>query len=161
MEPEGFDGWYEVEYPRVFASMLLIAGDVGEAQDVTNEAFTRAFAGWDRIGRMDAPGGWAHRVALNVLRRRARRRQLEDRLLLRRTPRADAPAPAGEAWSLVQSLPERQRIAVVLRYGEDLPEAAVAQIMGVRRGTVASTLAAARKALAKDLAESLEESRRG
>jgi RNA polymerase sigma factor (sigma-70 family) len=40
-------------------------------------------------------------------------------------------------------LPERQRAAVVLRFYEDLPEAAIAEIMRVRPGTVRSLLSRA------------------
>ena len=57
-------------------------------------------------------------------------------------------APAGEVWDLVRSLPQRQRTAVVLRYVGDLREEDVAAVMGVTRGTVAATLARARRSLA-------------
>jgi DNA-directed RNA polymerase specialized sigma24 family protein len=56
--------------------------------------------------------------------------------------------PTGEVWDLVRALPERQRIAVVLRYVADLTEPDIAIAMGIARGTVASTLAAARARLA-------------
>ena len=48
----------------------------------------------------------------------------------------------------MRSLPDRQRMAVVLRYLADLTEPDIATIMGVSRGTVASTLADARRSLA-------------
>lgn len=46
-------------------------------------------------------------------------------------------------WPLVQKLPPRQRTVVVLRFYEDLPEAAIAEAMGVSVGTVKSQLHAA------------------
>ena len=55
--------------------------------------------------------------------------------------------------SLVADLPLRQRTAVVLRYAADLPEADIARIMGVRRGTVAATLTQARQRLALEVAD--------
>lgn len=82
---------------------------------------------------MAAPGGWTHRVALNVARRRARRRAVERRLLARPAVEVSMPASAGDAWVLVADLPRRQREAVVLRCIADLPEAEIAQIMGIRR----------------------------
>lgn len=68
-------------------------------------------------------------------------------------------APAGETWELVAALPERQRIAVVLRYVGDLDEREISDAMGVTRGTVSSTLSAARAALGLALvaAETVEE----
>ena len=64
--------------------------------------------------------------------------------------------PDDELWAAVAASPERQRTAVVLRYVADLPEAGVAAAMKVRRGTVASTLAAARRSLARTLGPDLD-----
>jgi len=50
-------------------------------------------------------------------------------------------------------LPERQRLAVVPRYVSDLTEHQIAEVMGVRRGIVASTLAVARARLAEALCD--------
>ncbi|MDP9334495.1 MAG: sigma-70 region 4 domain-containing protein, partial [Actinomycetota bacterium] len=72
---------------------------------------------------------------------------VEQRLLSRLAHRSVVSAPAGEVWELVRELPPRQRTAVVLRYVADLDERHIAEVMGVTRGTVASTLAAARRAL--------------
>jgi RNA polymerase sigma factor (sigma-70 family) len=52
-------------------------------------------------------------------------------------------------WVLLRSLPERQRIAAALRYGADLTETQIAQIMRVRRSTVSSALEAARTKLGR------------
>jgi len=108
---------------------------------------------WPRVQRMDSPAGWTFRVALNVVRRRERRRSLERRLLARKAPTPDVPAPAGEAWALVAELPERQRTAVVLRFVADLTEHQIAEAMGISRSTVSSTLADAKRRLAGSLEE--------
>lgn len=54
---------------------------------------------------------------------------------------AALPPPAGEVWDLVKRLSDRQRLAIVLRYVADLPEADIAAAMGITRSTVSSTLA--------------------
>jgi RNA polymerase sigma-70 factor (ECF subfamily) len=95
---------------------------------------------------MDAPGGWVYLVALNVVRRRMRRAALEQRRI--ELPPEVAQVVDHEIWAVVRQLPERQRVAVVLRYLLDLPESEVAAAMGISRGTVASALAAARRRLA-------------
>ena len=99
---------------------------------------------------MASPEAWVCQVAINVMRRRLRRRAVESRLLgrHRRPDSADLPVPHPEVWASVRSLPERQRLAIVLRYVGDLPEGDIASIMGVTRGTVAASLAAARERLA-------------
>jgi RNA polymerase sigma factor (sigma-70 family) len=146
-----FDDWYADQRPRVYLSMLALSGDPDVAADATDEAFTRAVAHWKRVQSMDSPGGWTQRVALNVVRRRLRRKRVESRLLPRLVDRDDEVLPTGEMWDLVRALPERQRTAVVLRYVADLTEPDIATAMGIARGTVASTLAAARERLAEVL----------
>ena len=114
----------------------------------------RAVAHWKRVCAMESPGGWTQRVALNVLRRRLRRRRVEARLLSKLTRHDQESTSTAEVWHLVGALPERQRIAVVLRYVADLTEPDIAIAMGIARGTVASTLAAARERLAEVLTSS-------
>lgn len=78
-----------------------------------------------------------------------------ERELLRREPVDVSTPPAGlqtEVWEAVRSLPVRQRTAIALRYVLDYTEAQIAQVMRVRPGTVAATLAAARRRLAELLA---------
>jgi RNA polymerase sigma factor (sigma-70 family) len=149
-----FDEWYADQRPRVFLSMLALSGDRDLAADVTDEAFMRTVTHWKRVRAMESPGGWTQRVALNVLRRRLRRRRVEMRLLPRLVGRDHESMPTGEVWDLVRALPERQRVAVVLRYVADLTEPDIGIAMGIARGTVASTLAAARERLSEILSSS-------
>ena len=141
-----FEGWYLREHPKVLAALTWVAGDAHVASDATDEAFARAYANWRRVQRMSSPGGWVYRVALNVVRRRMRRATFEQRSV--EPPAEVAHAVDREVWTVVRQLPERQRVAVVLRYLLDLPEQEVAAAMGISRGTVASALAAARRRLA-------------
>jgi DNA-directed RNA polymerase specialized sigma24 family protein len=95
-------------------------------------------------------------VALNEARRLLRRAGRERRVL----PTAGVVAPDSpdhDLWEAVARLPTRQRTAVVLRYVADMPENDIAQIMGIARGTVAASLAAARKSLAQVLGEPVAE----
>lgn len=144
-----FESWYRAEHPRLVTSLLLVCGDLSDAQDAADEALASALARWSRVGAMASPGGWTYRVAINVLRRRGRRRTLETRALRRVAHESHVPAPAGEAWEAVRQLPARQREAVVLRYIGDLTEQDVARVMGIRRGTVSATLADALRNLAQ------------
>ena len=45
-----------------------------------------------------------------------------------------------ETWDVLRRLPPRQRAAVVLRFYEDLSEAAIAELLGCRPGTVKSLI---------------------
>lgn len=145
-----FAAWYRSEHPRLLAAMTVVTRDLHAAQDVTSEAFARALAAWTRVSAMDSPTGWTYRVALNVVRRRARRAALEQRLLRRMVP-----DPTGlpiersvEIWDAVRALAPRARTAIALRYAAGLSEAEVAAAMNVAVGTASATLSAARKTLA-------------
>jgi RNA polymerase sigma-70 factor (ECF subfamily) len=148
-----FAQWYAGQHARLFTSLLVLSGDRELAAEATDEALSRALQHWDRVYKMGSPEAWTYQVAVNVVRRVARRRTLERRLLRRLAPSQVAAAPAGEVWDVVRGLPERQRMAVVLRYVADLAEDDIATAMSITRGTVASTLAAARRSLAGLLAE--------
>lgn len=137
-----FTAFYADRRNRVLGSLAAVCGSLDEAAEATDEAFARALSDWDRLATMENPAGWVYRVALNHVRRRASRRSRE-RELLAANHRPEEPTidgPAGEAWSLVADLSPRQREVVVLRHIGDLPEADIAEILGISRGTVASTL---------------------
>ena len=55
--------------------------------------------------------------------------------------------------SLVASLPERQRLALFLRYYADLDYGSIAAALGIASGTVGATLNAAHAALRNSLEE--------
>jgi RNA polymerase sigma-70 factor, ECF subfamily len=148
-----FESWYRDAHPRLVATLLLVTGDLGLTVDSVDEAFARALERWDRVRSMASPTGWTFRVARNVSRRSLRRSALERRLLARSPRPADVPAPAGEIWRIVSGLPLRQREVVVLRHVADLPEAGIAETLGITRSTVSSTLRDAHARLGRLLDE--------
>jgi DNA-directed RNA polymerase specialized sigma24 family protein len=150
---EDFELWYQTQRPRVLAACMALASDLDAAREATDEAFTRALECWSTVRGMVSPGGWTQTVALNYLRRGLRRRRRE-RGGLGERPSVPPPAvPDTELWAAVRSLPHRQQTAVVLRYVHDLRYEEIATVMGISRGTVASTLAAARAGLTALLSE--------
>ncbi len=152
-----FERWYRQEHHRVLTALAVAGGDVEIAREATDEAFVRAYERWSRVRVMDSPGGWLYRVALNELRRRARRQTLERELLRRnhhqRLDTAQPPIADPNLWDAVRGLPRRQRSAVALRYVLDLTERDVAATMGISRGAASATLTAARKRLQEVIGE--------
>ena len=145
-EGTGFEAWYRAVHPRLVAAILLSTGRMDDAADVADETMVRALERWTHVATMASPNGWAFQVAFNLVRRRGRRRSLEQTVLRRAAAgRADAiEGPAGEAWDAVAHLSLRQRQVVVLRFVADLPEADIAAVLGISRGAVSSTLADAK-----------------
>jgi RNA polymerase sigma factor (sigma-70 family) len=151
---EGFEAFYRAERARVFGLLAVALGDVDQAADACSEAFVRAWERWDRVGEFETPAGWVYRVGLNVARRQARRRALEQRLLHRVTAAstveiADSVDPA--LWAALEKLTFRQRSVVALRHVVGLSQNEVATVLGIRPGTVSATLVAARRKLASEL----------
>lgn len=152
---ELFEPWYLRRHPRVIGTLAAMCGDTDLSAEATDEAFARALARWDRVGNMDSPDAWVTKVAVNELKRRLRRRSLEDHLLRRQRVSEEVPAIAlhPEVWAAVRDLPDRQRLAIVLRYVADFDESSIGAVMGIARGTVAASLHAARATLADALGD--------
>lgn len=155
-DPQSFEEWYPTVHPRLVTSLAAVFGDAEIAADAADEALVRAYERWSRVAKMASPGGWTYRTALNVGRRRMRRRGMERRLTSRERI-TTIPGPTGEIWTLVADLPERQRIAVVLRHVGHLSESDVGEAMGIARGTVSATLRDAYGNLRSSLADAYPE----
>ncbi|WP_422771832.1 RNA polymerase sigma factor [Plantactinospora sp. WMMC1484] len=149
---------YHACYRRLVAQVYAFTTDLAEAQDVVQEAFARAIARPRGLTDVDNPEAWLRTVAVNVVRRRWRRRQLLDRILLRDRPvaRLVESAPGPERTDLRQALadlPVSYREVIVLHYFADLPVDEVATLLGVATGTVKSRLYRGRAALAERLGD--------
>ncbi|MFO1141134.1 MAG: RNA polymerase sigma factor [Amaricoccus sp.] len=147
--------------PRVFALARRMLGDVAEAEDVTQETMLRLWRiapDWEE-GRA-AVGTWLYRVASNLCVDRLRRRREvgSDALpeLADEAPGAAARLEARDRAAALEAalaaLPERQRLAVVLRHFEERPNPEIAAILGVSVEAVESLLARGRRDLAARLA---------
>lgn len=149
---------YHACYRRLVTQVYAFTTDLGEAQDVVQEAFTRALARSNGLADVDNPEAWLRTVAINIVRRRWRRRQLLDAILRRDRPvtRLVEPAPGPERADLREALaglPANFREVIVLHYFADLPVDEVAELLGVPPGTVKSRLSRGRAALAAQLGD--------
>ena len=128
------------EWPRLVGSLSLFTGDGELAQELAQETLARACRDWRKVSNLDAPGVWAHRVALNLarshFRRRAVARRHEERLAAALSTDEPDTATVIVVRNAVARLPLRQRTALVLRYFADLSVAQTADIMRCPPGTV-------------------------
>jgi len=139
------------DFRRVAAA---IVGDVERGSDAVQEAFGKALRKRGSFRGERLTGG----VAMA-----ARRHQARDEL---RTARR-APVPVllsangstthedARLASAIAALPERQRLAIFLRYYADLDYASIAEALGVKGGTVAASLSAAHENLRKTFEKAL------
>ena len=138
------------------AAVAAYCGQRDLAVDAVDEAFARALTRRARVEAMASPEGWILTVAFNTARRSAKRsgrRRAAERVDQERAGGWIEPHdPRFELWAAVRELPERQRMAIALRYLADLTEPQIAELMGVAVGTVGASLTAARRTLAGRLA---------
>lgn len=132
------------EYPRLVGTLTLYCGDRLVAEEFAQEALAAACERWERVGRMEAPGAWAHRVAINAANSRYRRHAAERRArrrLAHREQPAVADPDAADAVAVrreIAALPSRQAQALVLRYYLGLSVAATARWMECSEAAVKS-----------------------
>jgi RNA polymerase sigma-70 factor (ECF subfamily) len=149
---------------------ILVVGDPSDAEDVTQEAFVKAYHALDRF-RQDSPfRPWLLRIVRNEALNQRRRRGRQDRLGLRlagdRLSGDAAPSPEAVVVSgadrelvlaAVNGLPERFRQVVALRYLLGLSEAETAETLRIPAGTVKSRTARALARLERALSGVIEE----
>lgn len=145
---------YRCELSRYVRVARAIVADEQVALDAVQEAFTRAVEKRRSFRRRGPLEAWVWRIVVNEARKRAaagtRRATAADEALASGNGRPDADA---EVRAAVAALPERQRLAVFLRYYADLDYAAIASALGIETGTVAATLNAAHRKLQSTLKE--------
>lgn len=148
-----FDQLYHAHFRSLTVQLSAYCGDLGQAQDLVQEAFCRAYARWSRISRYDDPVAWVRRVAWNLATSRWRRLRTAQSFLRRqREEHVPGPNPDRVALSAALALlPSVQRRAVVLHYLADLSVAQIARQEDVPEGTVKSWLHRGRAALAAQL----------
>ena len=139
-----FGEFFRDNYGAVLRTVALVLRDRDRAEEVTQEAFARAFRRWRSVRAMERPRAWVTVVAVNAERRRWRRSRSE-------VQSSDtSPESIGDHAGVVVTtvsvrealsrLTDRQRAAVVLRYHADLPVSEIAEALGCAEGTVRATL---------------------
>jgi len=152
--------------PAVLRLARRLLDDAAEAEDVTQEAMLRLWQiAPDWQSGAARPSTWLYRVAFNLATDRLRRRR---GVALDAVEEPVNPAPAvlddmiaadrARALELALSaLPERQRVAVMLRHLEGLPNPEIAVVMGVGVEAVESLIARGKRRLSEVLSARREE----
>jgi RNA polymerase sigma-70 factor (sigma-E family) len=147
-------------YASLVRLATLVVGDVGLAEQLTQDAFVKLQLRWGGLRHLDKAPAYLRSAVLNGARSQLRRHKVRDRHDARRTVAPTVATPEAAALgraehervvAAVRRLPERQREAVALRYYLDLSEADIAAAMGVSAGSVKSHLHRGLAALARDL----------
>ena len=159
-DTRGFQEFYQANYGRLVAVVAGLTGDRAEAEDIAQEAFSRALVRWSRLSAYDVPEAWLRKVALRIATDSGRR--VRRAVLMTARLSAQRPAPAAtpedalgfeDLARALRQLPLAQRQVLVLRYIADLPADQIARECALPLGTVKARLAAGRKRLERELSE--------
>jgi RNA polymerase sigma-70 factor (sigma-E family) len=136
----------------------LMTGDRELAEDISQEAFIRVAGKWQDLRKPEAFRSYLRRSIVNLSRSHFRRQRVA-RNYLRRQPSTEASTALPdlerrEALRLaLQSLPHRQRAALVLRYYQDLSEQQTADALGCSVAAVKSLVTRGTSALRQRIEE--------
>lgn len=115
----------------------LLTGSRQDAEDLVQGAFAKVLG--RPSGHVVSVPAYLRRVILNDFRSLRRRLAAQPRVIAAELPPFEEQVALREAvWRGLQSLPQRQRAVMVLRYYEGLPDEEIAGMLGCRRSTVRS-----------------------
>ena len=127
------DRLYVEHYPAAIRLAYLLTGRREDAEDLVQDAFVRLAARYRYLRDAEAFPAYLRRTIVNLHTSKLRRLRVERGAIRDVAPAGAASIPdiAGrdQLWHAVLELPARQRVAVVLRYYEDLSERESAEIL--------------------------------
>lgn len=151
----------------VYRLARSILNDRAEAEEATQDTFIAALGALDSYRGEAAFTTWLYTITLNVCRGRLRKRQTRERLkhLLQTVFRLQSdtlPHPEdlvirteadAKIWQVIQSLGEKHRLPLILRYYHDFSTQEIAEMLGINEATVRTRLYTARERMRLALQE--------
>lgn len=152
---------YEKYYKKTYAVVLYATRDANLAEDVCHDAFLEAFKNMNKLRDINKIGAWIAAIALNIARTTLKRSKkvvlfedktefvddklsLEDAILNQEQEK--------ELHKVIRTLPFEMQQVIILRYFYDMEYEDIAEVLGIRLGTVKSRLNRAKIVLKEKLA---------
>ena len=132
-------------YSSLCRTAYLLTGSHHTAEDVVQSALTRAFVHWAKVRRADSLDAYVRRIVVNEVFSLRRRRWTREAVVEHPEWLPAAGAQVGpedgvvdrqDMASALASLTLRQRAVLVMRYYDGLSEAEIADVLGIRPGSV-------------------------
>lgn len=140
---------YLAHYRRLVRALRLGGADAAAAEDLAQEAFARALAGWRRISKGSNPPGYVYTTGFRLLRRWLRRASRWDGGDLPEVgidPMPDA-TTAIAVEAVLATMPPKRRVCAVMCLIVGLAVHDAGEALGIADGTVRKHLEEARREL--------------
>jgi len=138
-----FDSYVARHGRELIRLAFVLTGDNADAQDIVQEALSRAYPRWERIAPLEDVHAYVRRMVINARTswwRRTRRREVPVAEVHpeRGEPSAETVVEDEALWRACLALPHDQRNSVVLRYYEGLSYAEIASLTECAEATARS-----------------------
>ncbi|GCE01297.1 RNA polymerase sigma factor [Embleya hyalina] len=152
-----FDAFYLAGSQRMTGVIYALTGNLADAEDAVQEAYSRAWGRWAALTAAGDPTGWVRVVARRIAVGNWRRARNRMRAHFRHGEPAPTPAISPDHVALVAALRKLsagRREAIVLFHLCDLTGAEAAAELGISEGALRTRLTRAREDLQHHLGES-------
>lgn len=136
-------------WDRLFPFAWALTGQRVDAEDLVQDTLTKVLTSWERVAGADHRDAYVRKIAVNIFvssRRRRSSSEVVSSLVVEAQQSSpfnpvtgDVAGPVSERltlWAQLADLTPRQRAVLVLRYYEDLPDAAIADVLETSAGNV-------------------------
>ena len=147
-----FTSYMGARKASLLRTAYLLTGDRHSAEDLVQVSLAKLYLAWDRVKDRGSIDGYVRRIMVNENNSLWRRGWKKREYATESIPETWAndvydDGTRGAVWAAVQTLPQKARAVVVLRYYEQLSEAETAEVLGISVGTVKSQASRALAAL--------------
>ncbi len=150
-----FEKFISKNLDAVYRFALILTKNKEDAEDVVNESVIRAIRGINKLKNRQYMKTWFYRIVINTARsymkKNRRTLSLETEIFTFEITNDDYSALTIE--SLINTLDEKYRSIIVLRFCEDMPIKDIADILGENENTVKTRLYKALKILKREVGE--------
>jgi RNA polymerase sigma-70 factor (sigma-E family) len=141
-----FAAFVRTNTPALLRTAYLLTGNALRAEELVQDTMVRLYPKWERVAAADVPIAYVRRSLANAFvneRRRPANREIAFDVLPEYADQRDLTGQLDdrdEIWQLLDTLPDRQRAALVMRFFHDLPDEEIGAALGCRVGTVRSLI---------------------
>lgn len=166
-DKQAFSVIYNQYKERIFKTACLISGNQADGEDIMQETFVKILLHCEELKKPEAFKYWAFKILnrtawsmRNKQKKEIPTEEFECQFMQKESKHLPflsliKKEKSDTIWKVIQRLPYKQKVVVVLYYYNELSVGQIADVMGCNVGTVKSRLYTARKKLEKVLSKEM------